>query len=69
MARQQIIQLDPKNDLPRRQASEGKPVGREIDADCGYAVLDRADPESYDRSRHGLAPSVYGGPNIAFDEE
>jgi hypothetical protein len=69
MARQTIHQLDPKNDLPRRQASEGHPVSREIDADCGYAVLDRADPGSYDRNREGLSPRVYDSPNIAFDEE
>jgi len=64
-----VNQLDPLNDLPRRSRADDQPVSRKIDAECGYAVLDRADPGSYDRSRRGLTPRVYEGPNIPMDEE
>jgi len=38
-------------------------------AQDGYQTLQAADPQSYDRSRRGIAPRVYEYPNVAYDED
>jgi len=57
------------NPLPDNAKTSDKPVSKKIDADCGYAVLSRADPTAFDRSRQGIEPREIEGPNIAFDED
>lgn len=65
-----VNKLTPKNPEPSNaKASDKVKVGDKIDMECGYAVLDRADPTSYDRSRRGIAPPVRDFPNISYDEE
>lgn len=71
MPRDLVSKLTPRNPKPVTPDQDDlHPVSRVVDMDCGYAVLDRADPDDmFGRNRRGLYDKAYLGPNIDYDEE
>jgi hypothetical protein len=57
------------NPKQRNARETDHPADGKMKPEAGFAVLSRANPDSYDRSRQGIDPNVYVGPNIAFDED